>query len=70
MTLDTVVCFRALLSKSAARHVCAGHVLVCFLLGVLAKMFPGQSLPGERTLRRWLRHHDRPAAPAGRRSAS
>ena len=35
MTLDTVVCFRALLSKSDACHVRAGHVLVCFLLTVL-----------------------------------
>jgi hypothetical protein len=38
-----------------------------FLLGVLAKSLPGQTLPSERTLRRWLRQQSRPAAPAGRR---
>jgi hypothetical protein len=38
-----------------------------FLLGALAKTFPGQPLPSERTLRRWFRGNDQPAAPAGRR---
>jgi transposase len=39
-----------------------------FLLGVLAKAFPNEHLPSERTLRRWLRRLKQPAAPAGRRS--
>jgi hypothetical protein len=38
-----------------------------FLLGVLAMTFPKEALPSERTLRRWLRRNDKPAAPAGRR---
>jgi hypothetical protein len=38
-----------------------------FLLGVLAKTFPQEPLPSERTLRRWLRRSGQPAAPAGRR---
>ena len=37
-----------------------------FLLGVLAKTLPGQPLPSERTLRRWLRQQHQPAAPPGR----
>lgn len=37
-----------------------------FLLGVLRQTLPGQPLPAERTLRRWLQQHQ-PAAPPGRR---
>jgi hypothetical protein len=36
----------------------------------LRRLFPGQPLPCERTLQRWLRRLDQPPAPAGRPTAT